>query len=92
MLAITAADKEAGMAWELLAIWVIVIVAVTWFIRDEKRRTADADIARASRYYAFSPKYRHVPARFRYAPLPPRQTIGGLTEAERAFFKMFQNS
>ena len=80
------------MAWELLAIWMIVIVAVTWFVRDEKRRTADADIARAARYYAFSPKYRNAPAELRYAPLPPRHATGGLTEAQRAFFKTFRNS
>lgn len=77
------------MAWELLAIWVIVVAAVTWFVRDEKRRTAEADIARAARYYAFSPKYRYALAE---SPPPPRKMPGGLTQAQRAFFKTFQNS
>ncbi|MDB5615352.1 MAG: hypothetical protein JWQ22_3005 [Devosia sp.] len=80
------------MAWELLAIWVIVIAAVTWFVRDEKRRTAEADIARAARYYAFSPKYRYASAESFDAPPPPRKMPGGLTQAQRAFFKTFQNS
>lgn len=28
------------MLWELVAIWAIVIVASTWFVRDEMRRRA----------------------------------------------------
>ncbi|SEP59468.1 hypothetical protein SAMN05428969_0034 [Devosia sp. YR412] len=79
------------MAWELLAIWLIVTGAVIWFIRDERRRRSEAHVARAARYYAHAPKYRHVPAELRNAPLPPQPT-GGLTEAQRAFFKAFRNS
>lgn len=76
------------MAWELLALWAIVVGTVVWFIRDEKRLRAEADIARAARYYAHAPKYRHVSA----APIeppaaPPRRVTGGLSAEQRAFMQ-----
>lgn len=73
------------MAWEMLAIWAIVIATFIWFIRDEKRLHAEAALKRAARYYAHAPQYRHVSAEPAEAPaLPPRRT-GGLTQAQRAF-------
>jgi hypothetical protein len=79
------------MAWEILAIWVIVILAITWFVRDEKRRKADLEIARAARYYAHAPKYRHRSVeRFDAAPPAPARRTGGLTETQRAFFKTWK--
>lgn len=73
------------MAWELLAMWAIVIATVIWFIRDEKRLRAEAELKRAARYYAHAPQYRHVSVEPAGAPaLPPRRT-GGLTEVQRAF-------
>lgn len=79
------------MAWEILAIWIIVILAITWFVRDEKRRKAELAIARAARYYAHAPKYRHRPAeRFDAAPPEPPRRTGGLTETQRAFLKAWK--
>lgn len=73
------------MAWELLAMWAIVIATVIWFIRDERRLRAEAELKRAARYYAHAPQYRHVSVEPAEAPaLPPRRT-GGLTEVQRAF-------
>jgi hypothetical protein len=73
------------MAWELLAMWAIVIATVIWFIRDEKRLRAEAELKRAARYYAHAPQYRHVSVEPAEAPaLPPRRT-GGLTQVQRAF-------
>ena len=74
------------MAWQLLAIWAIVTLAVIWFLRDEKRRRSDAALQRAARYYAHAPKYRHVSAN----PVPMPETVlprrsGGLTQEQRAF-------
>ena len=81
------------MAWELLAILLIVAVAVTWFVRDEKRARADAEIERAARYYAHAPKYRHVsaePVALPTAPVRPR--TGGLSSEQRAFIEAFKAS
>ncbi|WP_332686511.1 hypothetical protein [Devosia sp.] len=79
------------MAWEILAIWAIVILTITWFVRDEKRLNAELAVARAARYYAHAPKYRHasVKATDGAAPTPPRRT-GGLTETQRAFLKAWK--
>ena len=69
------------MVWQVVAMWVIVIVTFTWFIRDERRLRADAALAKAARYYAHAPKYRHVTAD---QPVPaPASRVGGLTEAQR---------
>jgi hypothetical protein len=79
------------MAWEILAIWAIVIPTITWFVRDEKRREAELAIARAARYYAHEPKYRHRSAeRFEAAPPAPARRTGGLTESQRAFLKAWK--
>lgn len=53
------------MAWQLLAILVLAIGGVTWFVRDERRRASERAIARAAQFYAHAPQYRHV-----WAPLP----------------------
>lgn len=72
------------MAWQLLAIWAIVTVTVVWFIRDERRLVATAELKRAARYYAHAPKYRHVaagPIEASVAPAPRRG--GGLSAQQR---------
>lgn len=76
------------MEWQLLAIWAVVILAVLWFRRDEKRRRADADLARAARYYAHAPAYRHVSPQMQM--LPPTRRTGGLSPAQRALFKRLE--
>lgn len=79
------------MAWEILAIWTIVILTINWFVRDEKRRRAELAIARAARYYAHAPKYRHRSVERFDAGLPaPVQRTGGLTESQRAFLKAWK--
>lgn len=79
------------MVWELLAIWTIVIVTLTWFVRDEKRRVADADMARAARYYAHAPRYRHETAEPVVAAPAPQRRSGGLSDAQRRFLKALQH-
>lgn len=75
------------MAWQLLAIWAIVGVAVVWFVRDEKRLRQAADLQRAARYYAHAPKYRHVSAEpVVIQEAPPRRT-GGLSQEQRAYIE-----
>lgn len=71
------------MAWELLAIWLIVVATIIWFIRDEKRLRAEAELERAARYYAHAPQYRHVTPEPTDPIVPPRLRQGGLTKEER---------
>lgn len=59
------------MAWELLAIWLIVATTIVLFVRDE-RRIAMARLDERARSYATAPAWRHREP-------PPRQT------AERPF-------
>jgi hypothetical protein len=49
------------MAWELAAIWAIVITTTLLFIRDERRLAAERLSARA-RQFATAPAYRHQPS------------------------------
>ena len=59
------------MAWELLAIWLIVATTVVFFIRDERRVRLERLDERARRF-ATAPAFRHRDP-------PPRQA------AERPF-------
>lgn len=54
---------------QVLAMWLIVGVTITWFVRDEKRRYATALNAQALRF-ARVPHYRH--------PAPDEPQIFGL--------------
>ncbi|MHA6689357.1 hypothetical protein [Devosia sp. A449] len=71
------------MAWELLAMWAIVIATLVWFVRDERRVRAEAELERSARYYAHAPKYRHI--RVEQPPAPPQRRPGGLSAQQRAF-------
>ena len=76
------------MAWELLAMWAIVTVTVVWFIRDERRLQAEADLKRAARYYAHAPKFRYVSAEPVEQPVAaPRVRTGGLSAEQRSFIE-----
>ena len=77
------------MLLQLLALWGIVIVAITWFVRDERRLHADAELAKAASYYAHAPKYRHLAVDEPVAVPVPAQRVGGLTELQRKFLKAF---
>jgi hypothetical protein len=79
------------MAWELLAMWAIVTATVVWFIRDERRLRAEADLKRAASYYAHAPKYRHISVEVEPEAVPqPRK--GGLSHAQRTFITGFSAS
>jgi hypothetical protein len=58
------------MAWELLAIWLIVATTIVLFIRDE-RRIAMARLEERARSFATAPAFRHREA-------PPRQAAAPL--------------
>ena len=48
------------MAWELVAIWLIVAATVIWFIRDEDR-IKQQKLAERARLYATGAAWRHMP-------------------------------
>lgn len=47
------------MALELVAIWTVVVAAIVWFFRSEKRLQRDR-LDRQARHYATAPAYRHI--------------------------------
>ena len=75
------------MAWQLLAMWGIVIATITWFVRDERRLRADAELAEAASYYAHAPKYRHLAVDEPVAV--PARRVGGLTSKQREYLQAF---
>jgi hypothetical protein len=77
---------ETAMAWQLLAIWVITIGTVVWFVRDERRLRAEARLAVAARYYAHAPKYRFGARNVPPQPVPPKPRTGSLLRSDRAYF------
>ena len=70
------------MAWELLAIWLIVATTIVLFIRDE-RRIAGERLEERARSFATAPAYRHREPPPRQAP--PRPAGGDLTAIQRRF-------
>ncbi|MFC3704936.1 hypothetical protein ACFOOL_09215 [Devosia honganensis] len=46
------------MAWQVLAIWIIVAASLVWFMRDERRRRL-AMLERRARHFATAPAFRH---------------------------------
>lgn len=46
------------MAWEIFAIWAIVIATLIWFRRDEARQRSSR-LAEQARYFATATHYRH---------------------------------
>ena len=39
------------MAWQILAIWALVMASIAWFVRDERRLIANATMAQAAFLY-----------------------------------------
>lgn len=74
------------MAWQVLAIWAIVLATIVWFVRDERRLRAEAALKRAAAYYAHAPQYqsRSTQTVTMLPPRPPRRT-GGLSATQRRF-------
>jgi hypothetical protein len=75
------------MVWQVVAMWAIVIVTITWFVRDERRLRREAVLDRAARYYAHAPKYRYSAPTLDEQPVAPPRRVGGLTQTQRAFLQ-----
>lgn len=72
------------MAWQIVAILLIVVGSISWFVRDERAERARA-LDLAARYYATAPRYRHrSPETAR--EMPPMPRVGRLSPAQRAYF------
>ena len=70
------------MAWELLAIWLVVATTIVLFIGDE-RRIAGERLEERARSFATAPAYRHREPPPRQAPTRPAG--GDLTAIQRRF-------
>lgn len=75
---------DVQIAWQLLAIWAIVLSTIVWFVRDERRLEEERVLARAARYYAHVPKRQSI----RPEPIPlPKPRSGSIRYSDRAYFK-----
>ncbi|HTN61778.1 MAG TPA: hypothetical protein VL147_09500 [Devosia sp.] len=75
------------MVFQVLAMWMIVLATIAWFMRDEQRRR-DTMLSAQALAYAKAPHYRHQPPA--EPPMPmPRQA--GLRAADRAYFETLRN-
>lgn len=78
---------DVQIAWQVLAIWVIVASTIVWFVRDERRLESERVLVRAARYYAHAPKRRQI-IRPESIPLPkPRP--GAIRHTDRIYFDQF---
>lgn len=79
------------MAWELLAIWAIVTITITWFVRDERQLRTERLHSRA-RHFALAPAYRHAAPTFDPASIarPPVLKTTTMAESRRRFLASMQ--
>ncbi|KFC68778.1 hypothetical protein FF80_01732 [Devosia sp. LC5] len=76
---------DVQIAWQLLAIWAIVVSTIVWFVRDERRLESERALVRAARYYAHVPMRRQI-NRPEAIPLPkPRSSA--IRHSDRAYFQ-----
>ena len=82
------------MAWQILAMWILAMVTIAWFVRRERGLIANATMAQAAFLHAHRldrPRQDDAPARpLSDAPVPVRQAARGpeqLSSAERQFLK-----
>lgn len=73
------------MAWEVVAIWLVVAVTLIVFVRSEKQREMAALRARA-RHFATAPAYRHHSLEASHAPRHPYVPMG-LAASDRLFLE-----
>ena len=76
------------MAWEILAIWLIVSATVIWFVRDERQRKSNAALARSAAYYAHAPQYQHRSVETPVS-VPQPAVRRTLDDRDRAFMEKF---
>ena len=75
------------MNWQLVAIWIVVVLTIAWFISDERWAKA-AKLDRQAQYFAHAPQYGYVP-RIAAPVLQPPMQAGGLRRSDQAFIDAF---
>ena len=75
------------MVFQLVAMWLIVVATVVWFVRDERQRSA-SKLRLQARHFAVTPHYRGT-YREPEVVLPPPLRRPTLSAADRAFFADF---
>lgn len=74
------------MVWQLLAMWLIVVATIIWFVRDERQRR-DLKLRLQAVRFAAAPHYR---ASYREPePAPPPLRRPTLSAADRSFLENF---
>jgi hypothetical protein len=74
------------MVWQLLAMWLIVVATVVWFVRDERQRR-DIKLRLQALRFAVTPHYRGTYREPEPAPPPMRRPT--LSATNRAFLQDF---
>lgn len=77
------------MIWQLLAMWLIVVVTIVWFVRDEQRRSSDIKLGLQALRFVATPHYRGGYREPKVAPPPLRRPT--LSAADRTFLEDFIN-
>jgi hypothetical protein len=75
------------MVFQLLAMWLIVVVTLVWFVRDERQRGA-GKLRLQALHFAAAPHYRGA-YREPEAVSPPPLRRPTLSAADRAFLEAF---
>lgn len=86
------------MAWEILAIWAIVMATIAWFVHDERKLIANATMAQAGLFYA--PPAQRNPAPHeedtaiaeKVAAGPRVSARQGLNSAQRDFLRVLSET
>ena len=78
---------DVQIAWQVVAIWVIVASTIVWFVRDERRLESEKLLARAARHHALAPRRRQI---IRPVSIPlPRPRPGAIRHSDRIYFDRF---
>jgi len=79
------------MAWQILAIWTVVMATIVWFVHSERQLLANASMAQAALLYGQGRRQPEVapaaPEEPVAAPAPTPRRSEGPSRAEREFVK-----
>ena len=78
------------MAWQILAIWALVMASIAWFVRDERRLIANASMAQAA--FLYPPSSHGDDADEDNAAAPQTGRRAGLSSVEREFLQALSDT
>ena len=76
------------MAWQILAMWGVVMASISWFVRDERRLLANASMAQARWCHAYALRCPQ-PSGAQPPPAANSARPEGLTQTQRNFLEAF---